>query len=75
MNGQYFIENNFQIFGPHGFTQYYIVANHIFGPNAAYTQFWINEVNNHIVSPGGADSGFWIEDGRIFGTGQAPWVS
>lgn len=73
MNEQYYIENDFQIFGPRGFTQYYIVANHIFGPNAVNTHFWINE-NSHIFSPNGA-SGFWIEDGRIMGTGQAPWVS
>jgi hypothetical protein len=73
MNGQYYIENNFQIFGPHGFTGYYIVTTFIFGPNAVNTHFWINE-NSHIFGPNGA-SGFWIEDGRIFGTGQAPWDS
>ena len=75
MNGQYCIENSFQLFGPNGYTGFFIVAGHIFGPNSMHTGYWINEVNNRIVRPDGSDSGFWISDGRIYGTGTAPWLS
>lgn len=73
MNGQYYIENNFQIFGPQGFTGYYLVTNFIFGPNAVNTHFWLNE-NGHIFGPAGA-TGLWLENGRIWGMGHAPWSS